>query len=101
VLFDLGEVANWVRSRFSTNYAPISVVSGGVLLADGDLIITDQTLNAFGHVRLTGIRDWLVAALDDRTGKEFRTYVLDHIRRSGAQTARSTASWRPASVCTP
>jgi 6-phosphofructokinase 1 len=87
VPFDLDEVAGWVESRFHTNYSPIIVVSEGALPADGDLITKDQSLDAFGHVRLTGIGDWLASALEDRTGKEARASVLGHIQRGGTPTA--------------
>ena len=87
VPFDLDEVAGWVESRFRTNYSPIIVVSEGALPADGDLITKDTTLDAFGHVRLTGIGDWLASALEDRTGKEARASVLGHIQRGGTPTA--------------
>jgi len=87
VPFDLDEVAGWVESRFRSHYAPIIVVSEGALPADGELITKDQSLDAFGHVRLTGIGDWLASALEDRTGKEARASVLGHIQRGGTPTA--------------
>ena len=87
VPFDLDEVSGWVESRFRTNYAPIIVVSEGALPADGDLITKDQTLDAFGHVRLSGIGDWLASGLEARTGKEARASVLGHIQRGGTPTA--------------
>ncbi len=87
VPFDLDEVAGWVESRFRTNYSPIIVVSEGALPSDGDLITKDQTLDAFGHVRLSGIGDWLSSGLEDRTGKEARAVVLGHLQRGGTPTA--------------
>ena len=87
VPFDLDEVSGWVESRFRTNYAPIIVVSEGALPADGDLITKDQTLDAFGHVRLSGIGDCLASGLEARTGKEARASVLGHIQRGGTPTA--------------
>jgi 6-phosphofructokinase 1 len=85
--FDLDEVVGWVESRFESHYAPIIVVSEGALPKDGDLITKDQTLDAFGHVRLSGIGDWLASAIEARTGKEARTSVLGHIQRGGTPTA--------------
>jgi len=87
VPFDLDEVAGWVESRFRSHYAPILVVSEGALPADGDLITKDQTLDAFGHVRLSGIGDWLASGLEAKTGKEARASVLGHIQRGGTPTA--------------
>jgi len=87
VPFDLDEVAGWVETRFRSHYAPIIVVSEGALPADGDLITKDQTLDAFGHVRLSGIGDWLASGLEAKTGKEARASVLGHIQRGGTPTA--------------
>ena len=87
VPFDLDEVAGWVESRFRSHYSPIIVVSEGALPADGDLITKDQTLDAFGHVRLSGIGDWLASGLEAKTGKEARASILGHIQRGGTPTA--------------
>ena len=43
--------------------------------------------DAFGHVRLGGIGDWLAKEIEKRTGKEARTTVLGHIQRGGTPTA--------------
>jgi 6-phosphofructokinase 1 len=85
--FDLDEVCGWVESRFRTNYAPIIVVAEGALPADGDLITQDSSLDAFGHVRLSGIGQWLADAIEDRTGHEARVTVLGHVQRGGTPTA--------------
>jgi 6-phosphofructokinase 1 len=87
VPFDLDEVAGWVETRFRSHYSPIIVVSEGALPSDGDLITKDQTLDAFGHVRLSGIGDWLASGLEAKTGKEARASVLGHIQRGGTPTA--------------
>lgn len=87
VPFDLDEVVGWVNSRFETNYAPIICVAEGALPKDGDLITKDGTLDAFGHVKLSGIGEWLAGALEERTGHEARTTVLGHVQRGGTPTA--------------
>lgn len=87
VPFDLDEVAGWVESRFRSSYAPIIVVAEGALPKDGDLITKDATLDAFGHVKLSGIGEWLAQQLEARTGHEARTTVLGHIQRGGTPTA--------------
>ncbi len=87
VPFDLDEVVGWVESRFEASYAPILCVSEGALPADGDLITKDSTLDAFGHVRLSGIGEWLAQQIEARTGHEARTTVLGHIQRGGTPTA--------------
>jgi phosphofructokinase-like protein len=87
VPFDLDEVVGWVNSRFATNYAPIICVAEGALPRDGSLITRDATRDAFGHVKLSGIGDWLAGALEERTGHEARTTVLGHVQRGGSPTA--------------
>jgi phosphofructokinase-like protein len=85
--FDFDEVIRWVETRFESHYSPIIVVAEGALPKDGDLITKDQTLDAFGHVKLSGIGDWLASGIEARTGKEARTSVLGHIQRGGTPTA--------------
>ncbi len=87
VPFDLDEVVGWVNSRFETNYAPIICVAEGALPKNGDLTTKDGTLDAFGHVKLSGIGEWLAGALEERTGHEARTTVLGHVQRGGSPTA--------------
>ena len=47
----------------------------------------DAPLDAFGHVRLAGIGEWLAQQIEARTGKEARTTVLGHVQRGGTPTA--------------
>ena len=47
----------------------------------------DKGVDAFGHVRLGGIGEWLAGEIEKRTGKEARTTVLGHIQRGGTPTA--------------
>jgi 6-phosphofructokinase 1 len=87
VRFSLDEIVGWVESRFRASYAPIIVIAEGAMPIDGDLITKDATLDAFGHVKLSGIGEWLAKQLEERTGKEARTTVLGHIQRGGTPTA--------------
>ncbi|MFM7212976.1 MAG: ATP-dependent 6-phosphofructokinase, partial [Actinomycetota bacterium] len=87
VPFDLDQVCGWVEQRFQSQYAPIICVAEGALPKDGDLITKDATVDAFGHVKLSGIGDWLASAIEQRTGKESRAAVLGHIQRGGTPTA--------------
>ena len=88
VPFDIDEVCGWVEHRFQTNYAPIICVAEGALPQDGDLMTKDAPLDAFGHVQLAGIGEWLAKEIERRTGKEARTTVLGHVQRGGTPTAR-------------
>lgn len=87
VPFDLDQVIGWVESRFRSHYAPIICVAEGALPEDGDLITKDASLDAFGHVKLSGIGEWLAGQIEERTGKEARTTVLGHVQRGGSPTA--------------
>ncbi|MGC0414808.1 6-phosphofructokinase [Embleya sp. AB8] len=85
--FDVEQVCAWVDSRFRTNYAPIIVVAEGAIPLAGQMVVKDQTLDAFGHVKLSGIGDWLASEIEKRTGHEARTTVLGHVQRGGTPTA--------------
>jgi len=85
--FDLDQVCDWVENRFRSHYAPVLVVAEGALPQDGDLMTRDAPLDAFGHVRLAGIGEWLAQQIEARTGKEARTTVLGHVQRGGTPTA--------------
>ena len=85
--FELDEVAAWVRSRAAHGRAPIVVVAEGAVAAGGALTTKDQSVDAFGHVRLAGIADRLAAELERRTGIESRSVVLGHLQRGGTPTA--------------
>jgi ATP-dependent phosphofructokinase / diphosphate-dependent phosphofructokinase len=85
--FDIDKVCEYVQHRFQTRYSPIVVVAEGAYPADEDLAVTDQGVDAFGHVRLGGVGQLLAAEIEKRTGKEARVAVLGHIQRGGTPTA--------------
>ncbi len=87
VEFDMDEVIGWVESRFKASYAPIIVVAEGALPKGGQLVTKDATLDSFGHVKLSGIGEWLAQQVEARTGHEARTTVLGHIQRGGTPTS--------------
>ncbi|MFJ4852748.1 6-phosphofructokinase [Streptomyces sp. NPDC088730] len=85
--FDVGQVCAWVVSRFRASYAPIVVVAEGAMPAQGELVLKDGSQDSFGHVRLSGVGEWLAKEIERRTGKEARTTVLGHIQRGGTPSA--------------
>jgi 6-phosphofructokinase 1 len=85
--FDIEQVCSWITSRFKSSYAPIVVVAEGAMPRDGDLVLKDESLDSFGHVRLSGVGEWLAKQIEKRTGKEARTTVLGHIQRGGTPSA--------------
>lgn len=85
--FDIAQVVAYVEKRFQTAYSPIVVVAEGATPAAGDRVLQTAERDAFGHVRLGGIGQWLAGELEQRTGNEARTVVLGHIQRGGTPTA--------------
>jgi 6-phosphofructokinase 1 len=85
--FSVERVCAYVESRFQAHYAPIIVVAEGATPDGGEAATLEKGLDAFGHVRLGGIGEWLAAQIEKRTGKEARTTVLGHIQRGGTPTA--------------
>jgi 6-phosphofructokinase 1 len=85
--FDIAQVCQYVEHRFQTRYSPIVVVAEGAHPGDDDLAVTEQGVDAFGHVRLGGVGQMLAGQIEKRTGKEARVAVLGHIQRGGTPTA--------------
>jgi len=85
--FDIEKVCGYIESRFKTNYAPIIVAAEGAIPEGGDMMLKDASRDAFGHVKLSGVGDWLAREVEKRTGKEARCIVLGHIQRGGTPTA--------------
>ncbi|MGH3713602.1 MAG: 6-phosphofructokinase [Micromonosporaceae bacterium] len=85
--FDLGKVCDYVEQRFKTRYSPIVVVAEGAVPTEGGMVTKDEQLDAFGHVRLGGIGQWLADQIEQQTGKEARAVVLGHVQRGGTPTA--------------
>ncbi len=85
--FDIEKVCEYVVQRFETAYTPIVVVSEGALPKEGQEVLAAQEEDAFGHVRLGGIGNYLAKEIEQRTGKESRAVVLGHVQRGGTPTA--------------
>ncbi|MCF6522979.1 6-phosphofructokinase [Streptomyces sp. JJ36] len=85
--FDVERVCDYVESRFKASYAPIVVVAEGAVPRDGTMVLKDDSLDSFGHVRLSGVGEWLAKEIEQRTGKEARTTVLGHTQRGGTPSA--------------
>ncbi|OON77657.1 6-phosphofructokinase [Streptomyces tsukubensis] len=85
--FDIDEVCAWVTSRFKASYAPIVVVAEGAMPKGGRPVVKDKTLDSFGHIRLSGVGEWLAKEIERLTGHEARTTVLGHVQRGGTPSA--------------
>jgi phosphofructokinase-like protein len=85
--FDLGKVCEYIVRRFESEYSPIIVVAEGAQPKGGMPEAEDPGTDAFGHVRLGGIANWLEGEIEERTGHEARATVLGHVQRGGTPTA--------------
>jgi 6-phosphofructokinase 1 len=89
VPFDLEEVCDYIRHRHEerARYASIVVVSEGAMPKEGTFRTVEGEVDAFGHVRLGGIGDWLAKQIEKETGYESRAVILGHVQRGGTPTA--------------
>lgn len=85
--YDIKQVISWVKERYARDQYAIVVVAEGALSLDGDLVTKDASLDAFGHVKLSGVGDSLAARIEDLTGFETRSVVLGHLQRGGSPIA--------------
>jgi phosphofructokinase-like protein len=85
--FNVDKVVGWVERRFESEFAPIIVVAEGAIPEGGAEVLHSGERDAFGHVRLGGVGQWLAEEIADRTGKESRAAILGHIQRGGTPTA--------------
>jgi ATP-dependent phosphofructokinase / diphosphate-dependent phosphofructokinase len=85
--FDLDQVSHYIERRFESQYSPIVVVAEGAEPKGGMPSAEGAPTDAFGHVRLGGIANWLEGEIEQRTGHEARATVLGHVQRGGTPTA--------------
>ena len=85
---DLDDVCARLQHRHAAgaNFS-IVVVSEGATPAEGTMVLQEQKLDDFGHVRLGGIGNLLAPEIESRTGFETRVTVLGHVLRGGTPTA--------------
>ncbi len=85
---DIEEVCSILKKRHGRGKLfSIVVVAEGAQFKEGGMVLQEQKLDSFGHVRLGGIGDALGAEIEKRTGFETRVSVLGHIQRGGSPTA--------------
>jgi 6-phosphofructokinase 1 len=85
--FDVAEVVKHVQASFEAENAALVVVAEGAVPAEGAEVLHSGELDAFGHVRLGGIGQWLAGEVEERTGRETRAVVLGHVQRGGTPTS--------------
>lgn len=87
---DLGELCAAINREYGPqrkNYAVVVVSEGAVLSAQGDMATQDESLDAFGNVKLGGIGKRVASAIEAKTGHETRDVLLGHLQRGGPPTA--------------
>lgn len=85
---DMDEVCALIKRRHQRGKTfSIVVVAEGAQFKEGTMVLQEQKLDEFGHVRLGGIGEQVGAEIEKRTGYETRVSVLGHIQRGGTPTA--------------
>lgn len=88
VPIDIEEVCRLIQKRHSRGKTfSIVVVSEGAQFKKDTMVLQEEKLDEFGHVRLGGIGDLLGKEIEKRTGYETRVSVLGYIQRGGTPTA--------------
>jgi len=88
VPIDIEEVCAILKKRHNRgkNFS-IVVVAEGAKFKESGMILQEQKLDSFGHVRLGGIGEELAQQIEAKTGFETRVSVFGHIQRGGSPTA--------------
>jgi phosphofructokinase-like protein len=85
---DCDEVCSLIKKRHARGKTfSIVVVAEGAQFKEGTIVLQEQKLDEFGHVRLGGIGESLGKEIESKTGFETRVTVLGHIQRGGSPTA--------------
>lgn len=84
-------VCRVVKNRLESGlgYSLVVVAEGAKRpdIESGELSTISEEKDAFGHVQLGGIGEWLAQVIEKNTGAETRTVVLGHVQRGGSPTA--------------
>jgi 6-phosphofructokinase 1 len=84
----LDEIMNTVQHRMKRGGYAIIAVAEGFKPVDIENVIHDNTqIDAFGHIRLGGIANYLAEVTKERLGYDTRTVILGHLLRGGTPTA--------------
>jgi 6-phosphofructokinase 1 len=85
---DIEEVSALLKRRHQRGKTfSIVVIAEGARFKEGNEVLQEKELDAFGHVRLGGIGQILGKEIEQRTKFETRVTVLGHIQRGGSPTA--------------
>lgn len=85
---DIEEVCTILKKRHDRGKKfSIVVVAEGAQFKSGTMVLQEEKLDEFGHVRLGGIGERIGVEIEKRTGYETRVSVLGHIQRGGSPSA--------------
>jgi 6-phosphofructokinase 1 len=86
--FDIDDVCKHIQNRRAAgkNFSIVVAAEGATPKAAG-MITKEKELDAFGHVRLGGIGEFLANEIEKRLKFESRFVVLGHLQRGGTPTA--------------
>ena len=85
---DIEETCTLIKKRHARGKLfSIVVVAEGAKFKEGTMVLQEEKLDEFGHVRLGGVGETLGQEIEKRTGYETRVSVLGHIQRGGTPTA--------------
>jgi ATP-dependent phosphofructokinase / diphosphate-dependent phosphofructokinase len=89
VPIDIDEVVRLLKARWDSGkrFAIVVVSEGAKLPSVAGQVALGDKLDAFGHVRLSGIGQMLSEEIEKRTGYETRSVNLGHTQRGGTPTA--------------
>jgi len=87
--FSIKNICSHLKKRYSQGkeFSIIAVAEGAKPKEKEHLMILDKQKDAFGHVRLGGIADYLSKVIEKITGIECRHVVLGHVQRGGSPSA--------------
>lgn len=86
--FDIDEVCSIIGKRYARGKTfSIIVVAEGANPKGETEVTKDEKVDAFGHIRLGGIGNWLGKEIEKRTNYETRVTILGHTQRGGSPTA--------------
>ncbi|HUG34538.1 MAG TPA: 6-phosphofructokinase [Anaerolineales bacterium] len=83
----LAELLMYDRRHNPSRYAVV-LVSEGAMYEGGEMVFTDTTLDAFGHMKLGGIGDLISARLKDMTAQHNDGRMVDTVNQKLAYLVR-------------
>jgi len=85
--FNIDEVVDRIKKRRQSGKTfSIIVVAEGARPEGREQLVVSEKTDAFGHVRLGGVGEYLANVIEEKTGLETRSMNLGHLQRGGMAT---------------